>query len=67
MRFTGKNLVWIGYALSLAQDEVSNLIGTCPDVKEHANNIAELESDKAQLQRLQIRVAEAIAKEQSKS
>lgn len=66
MRFTGKNLVWIGYALSLAQDEVHNLIATCPDVKDHANNIAELERDKAQLERMQIAVANAIAKEQEK-
>ncbi|PQV51841.1 hypothetical protein [Paraburkholderia sp. BL21I4N1] len=66
MIFTGKNLRLVQAGLIDALAEVHNRIATCPDVEEYAEDIAILEIDKADYEKLLARVAKAIEKEQAK-
>ena len=43
MKFTGRNLQWVKYAMELAVDEIHNQIATCPNIFEHETAIEELE------------------------
>ena len=56
MNFTGTNLILVRQALELAIDEVHNQIATCPDVDLYAEEIEDLERDKASYERLLRRV-----------
>lgn len=56
MRFTGRNLELVAVALAWALDEVRTRIGSCPDVKEYADDIAELEAIGEELWLLGMRV-----------
>lgn len=66
MKITGKNLRLVSYALSLSLDEIHNMIATCPDVNEFAEDIAEYKRDRAKIERFKARVDQAIAKEQQR-
>jgi hypothetical protein len=63
MRFTGKNLELVLTALSHAVSDVQMHIGSCPDVFEYAEDIAELEIEQAKYERLWRRVNAALLKE----
>lgn len=52
MKFTGKNLELVRSSLDLALMEIHNQIATCPDVRAHAEDIQELEKERAAIQRL---------------
>lgn len=63
MKFTGRNLQRVQYAVTLAIAEVHNEIATCPDVKVYAEDIAALQESKAEFERLLVSIDEAIEKE----
>lgn len=52
MRFSGKNLALVRLALDLASDELYNMIATCPDVNEYAEDIEGCEEKIKQLTKL---------------
>lgn len=56
MIFTGKNLDMVVRGLELAIDELHNQIATCPDVNVYAKELDDLETEKAQFERLLQRV-----------
>lgn len=60
MQFTGRNLVRVRSALYGAIADCQMQIGSCPDVFTHAEEIAELEADKTEFERLLTRVDHAI-------
>ena len=66
MKITGKNLRLLSEALDLALVEVHNMIATCPDVIEYAEDIEEYEQKQKELQQLAAKVVCAIAKEEEK-
>ena len=56
MKFTGRNLQWVKYAMELAVDEIHNQIATCPNVFEHETAIEELEQQQKQLRAIIARI-----------
>lgn len=52
MKFTGKNLELVRSSLDLALMEIHNQIATCPDVRAYAEDIQELEKERAAIRRL---------------
>jgi hypothetical protein len=52
MTFTGKNLALVRRALDLALGEIHNQVATCPNVIEFADDLDELDIEKAKIQRL---------------
>jgi len=56
MTFTGINLILVRQALVLAIEHTHNEIATCPDIDMYAEEIEDLERDKASYQRLLTRV-----------
>lgn len=63
MTFTGYNLILVRQALGRAIDDIQNEIAICPDVDLYADEIDDLERDKADYERLIKRVDKALAKE----
>lgn len=63
MQFTGRNLDLVRNALRLADVELHNLIATCPDVNEYAEDIVELEQEQVDLRRLLARVNNVLEKQ----
>ena len=63
MNFTGYNLILVRQALGRAIDDIQNEIAICPDVDLYADEIDDLERDKADYERLIKRVDKALAKE----
>lgn len=66
MRFTGKNLELVEQALRRAMDDVDMQMGTCPDVVEYAEDIAQLEQEKTALLKMWGRVDAALDREQAR-
>lgn len=64
MKFSGKNLEMVRRGVDLAIDELHNQIATCPDVFEYADELDDLEKEKAKFEKLRDRIDEAIAQEQ---
>ena len=62
MTFTGYNLILVRQALGRAIDDIQNEIALCPDVDLYADEIDDLERDKADYERLIKRVDKALAK-----
>ena len=65
MQFTGRNLELVESALSRAVSDVEMTIGSCPDVFEYADDLVELEREKAVYERLLGRVQAALRKEKN--
>lgn len=63
MTFTGYNLILVRQALGRAIDDIHTEIASCPDVDLYADEIDDLERDKADYERLIKRVDKALAKE----
>lgn len=61
MSFTGKSLGMVRRGVDLALGELHNQIATCPDVSAHADDIEELELEKAKFQKLLARIDRALA------
>ncbi len=62
MTFTGYNLILVRQALGRAIDDIHMEIASCPDVDLYADEIGDLERDKADYERLLKRVDNALAK-----
>lgn len=60
MEFTGRNLDLVAIAFAYALDAVRMEIGSCPDVTEYADDIAELEALGDRLAALSARVIAAL-------
>ena len=56
MKFTGRNLQWVKYAMELAVDELHNQIATCPDVVHYAEDIERCENQQKQLRAIIARI-----------
>ena len=56
MNFTGRTLQIIRDALDLAHRELHNMIATCPDVVEYAEDIEEYERQQKELEKLMARI-----------
>ena len=65
MKFTGHNLEMVKQSIELALAEIHNQIATCPDVNRYAQELEDLEAEKARFQRLLDRVTHNLTKEQS--
>ena len=63
MTFTGYNLILVRQALGRAIDDIHAEIASCPNVDLYADEIDDLERDKADYERLIKRVDKALAKE----
>lgn len=63
MKFTGRNLYRIYEALGFAISDLHNQIATCPDVFEYADDIEELEQQKAEFQRIKDDVLASLERE----
>lgn len=59
--FNRRDLALIRVGLVYAMDEIHNLIATCPDVTEYAEDLAELRQDKADFEELLARIVSAEA------
>jgi hypothetical protein len=60
MTFTGTNLILVRQALVLAIEHTHNEIATCPDVDLYADEIEDLERDKASYEKLLARVDKSL-------
>ncbi|MFL9934268.1 hypothetical protein P0D88_34975 [Paraburkholderia sp. RL18-103-BIB-C] len=60
MEFTGRNLETVAFAFAYALDAVRMEIGSCPDVIEYADDIAELEALGERLAALSARIIRAM-------
>ena len=65
MKITGKNLILVYHALGDAVAEVHNMIATCPDMNEYAEDIESYGQQKKQYEKLRERVLASITKEQT--
>jgi hypothetical protein len=63
MIFTGRNLRFVRGGIQLAIRDLQNQIVTCPDVFEYAEDLDEIEAEKAVYEKLLARIDRAIAKE----
>jgi hypothetical protein len=62
MIFTGYNLIVVRQALARALDDAHNETASCPDVDMYADEISDLERERADYARLLKRVDKALAK-----
>lgn len=60
MSFSGKSLELLQYALELAQAEIHNQLGSCPDPHEYADELDQLEDDRAAIDRLHARITKKL-------
>lgn len=64
MKITGKNLRLVRNALDLADAELHNMIATCPDVIEYAEDIEDYERQREELSRFMAKIDAAIQREE---
>ena len=62
LSFTGRSAWIIRDALALAADELQNQIATCPNVVVYADDIDDLEEEKAEILKLLARVDKLLVK-----
>jgi hypothetical protein len=63
MQITGRNLALVELAIDYALVELHNLIATCPNVAEYADDLAEIEALRDRMRGLGLRVSAAVSRE----